>query len=546
MMSLSAADVSYNLPDGTELFSSVSFKVGAGHHAALVGDNGAGKSTLLRILSGELAPAAGTVGIAGRALCVSQGIGLEASETVRELLLRLAPPELQRVGKLMVEAERRLTAGDGDAGVVLAEAIGEWSGLGGYELEGRWDASLRRVLALSLDESGDRRVGEVSSGELRRLAIDAAFNSDADVLLLDEADNYLDVTAKYELEELVRGSKKTILAISHDREFLAATADAVVTLEGGTVWMHGGGYATYHKAREARQAKLHGDLEQWREEERRLFQHMKLMKQRAAVNPKNAPRARAAETKWRRFADSGPPALPASERSIKVRLSGDETGRRILILDGLTIPGLVQPFSGAVYQGERLSLIGPNGAGKSHLLASLASPTESELGILMHGVGVRAGVFTQAAERHELVGAELVTIVEERAGNFEQAMRLLGRYSLERRAHSSYDTLSGGERARLEILLLETEGNGLLLLDEPTENLDIRSSEALEQALDTFDGTVVAVSHDRSFLRKQTRYWFLDLAGQVFELPAYDDAIKALAEGCVREDNLSLCKARVL
>ena len=155
MSTVSVSDLAYAHPGGDLLFSGVSFKVPGGRSAGLVGANGVGKSTLLRILAGELEPDEGTTALAGRTLYMAQDVG-SGEGTVRELLLRTAPPRLARAGRAMLDAERELAAGDDAAGVRLGEAIGEWSAHGGYELEGRWDAACRRMIGQSLDDAGDR------------------------------------------------------------------------------------------------------------------------------------------------------------------------------------------------------------------------------------------------------------------------------------------------------------------------------------------------------------------------------------------------------
>ena len=196
----------------------------------------------------------------------------------------------------------------------------------------------------------------------------------------------------------------------------------------------------------------------------------------------------------------------------------------------VSIGDLFFPFSDEVHFGERLGLIGPNGTGKTHLLRALAGEIETDEGSIGLGPRTSVGTFTQVNDRPDFLGQEAVVIVRERLHDEEKAMRALARYGLANHARQEFETLSGGQKARLEILCLELEGHNVLLLDEPTDNLDIESSEALEKALDGFEGTVVAVSHDRTFLESLDRFVMINDDGSVYSLPDFDVAMKGLAD----------------
>jgi ATPase subunit of ABC transporter with duplicated ATPase domains len=525
--------LAYAHPGGELLFSDVSFRVSAGEHVGLVGSNGVGKSTLLRILAGALRPDEGEVSVGGIAGYMAQDVGAtDESRTVRELLLSLAPLAVRRTGQQMLDYEAQLAAGDSTAGMRLGTAIADWSTLGGYELEGQWDAACRRIVRASFAELADRPTVTLSGGERKRLVLETLFASDADVLLLDEPDNFLDVPAKLALEGRIRASKKTVLLISHDREVLSGAVRSILTLEGNGAWLHGGPYATYPRAREERQRRLGDAVKRWRDEERRLYRLMKTFKERARYSSDWAKKADAAETRWRRFSEAGPPPPPVTDSSIVVRMRGGDSARRVLDIRSLGIPELVSPFTDEVHFGERVGVLGPNGSGKSELMRVLAGEREPDCGELVVGPRVSTGFFTQLQSRSDLAGRVVIEVVLERVrgGGVQGAMGALARYGLADAARRSYESLSGGEKARLEVLVLELEGHNLLLLDEPTDNLDIDSAEALEQALATFEGTVVAVSHDRAFLRTMDRYLMVLLDGAVLALPSYEAALQALID----------------
>jgi ATPase subunit of ABC transporter with duplicated ATPase domains len=530
---IAVSRLGFAYPDGELLFSEVSFRLAPGSHVGLVGANGVGKSTLLKILAGALVPDEGDISLGGVVGYMAQDVGAADDErTVRELLLSLAPLAIRTAGQRVLDYEAQLAAGDTAAGMKLGSAIADWSALGGYELEGQWDAACRRIVRSPFDELAHRPAVTLSGGERKRLVLDLLFASDADVLLLDEPDNFLDVPAKLALEKQVRASNKTVLMISHDRAVLSGAVGSILTLEGNGAWVHGEPYSSYPQAREARQRRLGDAVKRWRDEERRLFGLMKTFKERARYSSDWAKKADAAETRWRRFKEAGPPPAPAVDASIVLRIRGGDSARRVLDFRSIAIDGLIAPFPDEVHFGERLGVIGPNGSGKTQLLRLLAARRTADAGELVVGPRVSTGFFTQLQRRTDLEGRVVVDVVLDRVrgAGLQAAMGALARYGLAEAARRSYDVLSGGEKARLEILVLELEGHNLLILDEPTDNLDIDSSEALEHALESFQGTVVAVSHDRSFLRTMDRYLMVLHDGTVLSLPSYEVALEALID----------------
>jgi ATPase subunit of ABC transporter with duplicated ATPase domains len=531
MSQIAVSGLAYAHPGGELLFSDVSFRIAPGAHVGLIGANGVGKSTLLRITAGELEADDGDAATGGRVGYMAQDVGVGDDErSVRQLLLSLAPRAVRAAGERVLRYEAELAAGDESAGMRLGSAIADWSSLGGYELEGQWDAACRRIVRSSFDELAERPAVTLSGGERKRLVLDVLFASDADVLLLDEPDNFLDVPAKLELERAITASKKTVLMISHDREVLAGAVGSIVTLEGNGAWTHGGSYATYPQARADRQRRLGDAVKRWNEEEKRLRELVRIFKERAKYSSVWTPKANAAETRWRRFKDAGPPPAPVVDTSIIVRMRGGDSARRVLDLRSVGIAELVSPFTDEVHFGERVGLIGPNGSGKTQLMRVLAGVREPDAGELVVGPRVSSGFFTQLQTRSDLTGRIVIDTVLARVGGggVQAAMSALARYGLADAARRPYDVLSGGEKARLEVLVLELEGHNLLLLDEPTDNLDIDSSEALEHALDRFTGTVVAVSHDRAFLRQLDRYLMVLHDGAVLAIPTYEAALQAL------------------
>jgi ATPase subunit of ABC transporter with duplicated ATPase domains len=509
MAVVNVAGASYAHPGGAELFADVSFRVGSGRHVALVGANGVGKSTLLRCVTGELSPTAGSVVVDGSVVLMPQAIGTDddAGTTVRELLVRFSPKRLRRAAERLVAAEAENDdAPSARTGTSLAEAVIAWTEVGGYDQESRWDECCSRILGVGFAEAGGRLISRLSGGERKRLVLESVFTSDAEILLLDEPDNFLDIPAKRALERRIAESAKSILFISHDRELLAAAADTIVTLEGSGCWTHPGSWTSYDVARQARNDALGGAHRRWKDEERRLFRFYKEMKQRASVSDGNAARANAAESRWRRFVAAGAPPPPPTDRSVRMRLQGSGSGRIVVRTDRLALAGLTDPFDLEVHDGDRVAILGSNGVGKSHLLRLLGGEAVAHDGAWRLGARVTAGLFHQTDEVPAFAGRTPLSILRDHDLAEEAARSALGRYDLGDCVGREVETMSGGQRARLQVLTLELAGVNLMLLDEPTDNLDLASAEALQTALAGFDGTVIAVTHDRWFMRGFNRW----------------------------------------
>lgn len=514
----------HTLPDGRELFRDVSFRVGDGAKVALVGANGTGKTTLLRMVAGDLTPAAGSVTRVGGLGVMRQFIGsVRDQTTVREFLVSLAPPTVREAGAAVEAAEMVLMERDDEPSQLrYATALASWGDAGGYDAEVLWDTVTIAALGLPFDQCEHRMVRTLSGGEQKRLALEALLRGPDQVLLLDEPDNYLDVPGKRWLEEQLLASAKTVLYVSHDRELLARTATSIVTIEAHTTWVHGGGFATYHEARKHRLDRLDELHRRWNEEHQRLKDLVRTLQQQAANSPDMASRYRAMQTRLRKFEEAGPPPERPTEQNVTMRLRGGRTGVRAITCADLELSGLMKPFDLEIFYGERLAVLGSNGSGKSHFLRLLSGGTVLHTGVCRLGARVVPGLFAQTHEHPELIDRTLVDILWHGEGNRSgmdrgKAIGALRRYELHGQADQTFGTMSGGQQARFQILLLELDGCTLLLLDEPTDNLDLHSAEALEEGMESFEGTIVAVTHDRWFARSFDRFVVFDSDGQVRE-----------------------------
>jgi ATPase subunit of ABC transporter with duplicated ATPase domains len=476
----------------------------------------------MRLITGDLAPQTGTVSSSGGLGVMRQFIGgIRDETTVRDLLLSIAPAPIRAAANRLDAAELAMMDRDDEPTQMrYASALAEWGDAGGYEQEVHFDACCMAALGLSYDRCQWREVATLSGGEQKRLVLESLLRGKDEVLLLDEPDNYLDVPAKIWLEQQLAATPKTVLLVSHDRELLAACAERIITVEDRHIWVHGGGFATYAEARRERNERLDELRRRWDEEHEQLRELMLMYKQKAAYNSKMASRYQAAVTRLRKFEEAGPPELAPKEQNVKMRLRGGRTGKRAVICEQLGLSGLMRPFDLEVWYGERVAVLGSNGSGKSHFLRLLAGDLVAHSGVARLGARVVPGMFAQTHARPDLAGrAPVEILMTEHALLINEAMSALSRYELTGCARQAFGTLSGGQQARLQILLLELGGSTLLLLDEPTDNLDLASAEALQDGLEYYSGTVLAVTHDRWFAHSFDRFLVFGADGEVYEAP---------------------------
>ncbi|MET9606679.1 ATP-binding cassette domain-containing protein [Streptomyces sp. NPDC006512] len=535
---LEAAGLGHVLADGRELFHDVSFRVPSGQTVALIGDNGAGKTTLLRILSGEIPAQHGSFRSQGAVAVMPQFIGsLRDDRTVRDLLLAVAPAPLRAAAAAIDTAElAMMETEDEPTQLRYAQALVDWGEAGGYDYEVLWDTVTVAALGSPFRVAQYREVSTLSGGEQKRLVLEALLRGPAELLLLDEPDNYLDVPGKRWLEEQLTQTRQGVLLITHDREVLSRTAGQVVTLEGGTAWTHGGGFATWAEAREARWQRAAEMRQRWSEKHEQLKELVRTLRQQSSISDEMASRYHAAQTRLSKFEEAGPPPAPPRRQRVAPDLRGGRTGLRAITCKDLELSGLMRPFDLEVFFGDRVCVLGSNGSGKSHFLRLLdeagadTDPTVAHTGDCRLGARVRPGLFAQTHRHPEWAGRTPADILGAGEGDrpgldLQGAMSALSRYGLAGAGRQNFETLSGGQQARFQVLLLELAGATLLLLDEPTDNLDLISAEALEEALAGFTGTVVAVTHDRWFARVFSRFLVFRSDGRVVETdePVWDE-----------------------
>jgi ATPase subunit of ABC transporter with duplicated ATPase domains len=550
---LDLSSIGFTLSDGRPLLDDVSLRVGEGAKVALIGPNGAGKTTLTRIATGDLAPHSGAVTVTGGLGVMRQFIGsVRDDRTVRDLLVSVAPTavreaaiEVDRTELMMIERDEEKDQ------MAYAQAIVDWGDAGGYEHESMWDVCTMAALGVPFQQAQYRQVTTLSGGEQKRLVLEALLRGPEQVLLLDEPDNYLDVPAKRWLEQQLVDSPKTVLFVSHDRELIERVAERIATLEpgpgGSTLWVHPGRFSTYLQARIDRNAKLEERRLRWDEERAKLKALVVMYRQKSTFNSDMASRLHAAETRLERFEREGPPEAVPIAQTLRMKLDGGRTAKRAVVAEQVELTGLMQPFDLEIWFGERVAVLGSNGSGKSHFLRLLAAggsrpdtehepvgdivpPPVEHTGMVRLGSRVRPGWFAQTHEHPSLMGRTLLEILHHGDGHrrgmgHEGSAKALDRYGLAKAGEQVFEQLSGGQQARFQILLLELAHATVLLLDEPTDNLDLESAEALESALATFEGTVVAVTHDRWFARGFDRFVVFGADGRLYESdePVWDE-----------------------
>jgi len=507
----------------TRLLGDVTLTVARGEKWGVIGRNGSGKTTLFRIITGETEPSAGTVARAGglRYSVMEQHREFAGATTVWEAAAGAFAELLALEQSLASQATALADAGDRCTPQMLAaydRDLERFDREGGYSLAARIDAVLDG-LGFDPDEARTRPLAGLSGGERGRLGLAQQLVAPADVLLLDEPTNHLDLETTQWLEDYLRRLDATVLLISHDRAFLQAVVDHVLHLDAGTGVAYTGDYESFLRQRA----------------ERRLSQQRAFAKQarslaaeedfiRRNIAGTNSAQAKGRRRRLERVSRLSPP--PGEDGAMALRLAADERGGdQVLVAEDLALAigsrTLLRGFDVRLMRGEVVGLVGPNGAGKSTLLRAIAGERPADGGELRVPDSVRIAYYRQDLAQ---VPAEetLYDIIAHLRPHWGRGpiQGHLGRFgfsgdAVRRRAA----TLSGGERARVALAMIMLSGANLLIFDEPTNHLDVESIEALEDAIEDYDGTVLLVSHDRALLRAlTTRVWVLH-EGRMTDFP---------------------------
>ena len=486
---------------GAPLFRGVSFKLERRERMTLAGRNGAGKTTLLRMLVGETSVDGGEL-----AFEKGTGVALHDQRPPRERDLTLRDYVLAGCAEL-VALEDRLAALE----TRMAERTDDAATLDSYaraqtrlEHAGGWNWRAQALTPLHglgfSDEDLDRQLKTFSGGELTRASLARTLAGDPDLLLLDEPTNHLDIASLEWLEGYLTALDAAVILVAHDRWFLEAVGTSVLELEAGRARFFPGPWHAWRREAAAREIQLGKAIEKQRRELARMERFIERFRYKATKARQVQSRVKRVEKMDRIERD------PEDTRSLGFSFGAAErTGRVVLQLDGgrLEVPGRTLLEDGELWleRSEHVSLVGPNGIGKTTLIDALAGRRELEGGRVRTGHNVKLGYLSQHAAELGDRGTALEAAQRATKLTPNKARALLGRFLFSgEEAEKPLDGLSGGERRRLSLAILVASGSNVLILDEPTNHLDLDAREALEDALGSFEGAVLLVSHDRALL----------------------------------------------
>ena len=488
---------------GTPLFDGISFTVERRHRLALSGQNGAGKTTLLRVISGETDFQGGTLAWekGARVALHDQRPPRDRTLTLRDYVLSGAT-DLVNLEQELAALEARMAGGDHEPATMRrwSEAHARLEHAGGYNWRDRADQVLR---GLGFDEKQlARTLNTFSGGELTRASLARALSSDPDLLLLDEPTNHLDMESLEWLEQELGRIDAAVILVAHDRWFLESVTNAVLEIDNGRGTFFPGTWDTWRREKASRlsaQAKL---------AERQAADLARL--QNFVDRFRYGTKARQAQSKLKameRIQRQRVLAPGAAGRTLGFDfLEPPASARLVLEVDNVSLKaGDKELFHGvdfAIERGEHVALVGQNGAGKTTLLETLMGSREADKGKIRLGHNVKVAYFSQHEAELDERGTVLDACVAGTGLKRPQAQSLLGKFLFSGAdAHEKQvKSLSGGERRRLSLAIVVASGANFLVLDEPTNHLDVESREALEEALESFPGTVLLVSHDRALL----------------------------------------------
>ena len=520
---LQVENISKSYGDRT-LFSNISFNINEGDKIALVAPNGTGKSSLMKILAGvESSDRGGEVKFMKdiRVAFLDQNFDFNPRNTIfEEVYTRMGnlAPEIR-------EYEEALASGDSGR---LERAIASMDASGSWDIE----QNIRQILSQLKIERLDQPMSELSGGEAKRVALACMMLQNADFLIMDEPTNHLDIEIIEYLENYLQRSRCTLFMVTHDRYFLDRVCNIIMEIDRGNLYSYHGNYTEYLEKREERYENMQAEIDKSRNLLRRELEWIR-----------STPQARTGKARYRVNAfydlkDKASVSLKTSNVEIDVATS--RLGRKIIDCMDVDLKfgerKMLDKFSYKFTRGERIGIVGRNGVGKSTFLNLISGGLQPDSGVIEQGETLRIGYYTQRGISFkpgqtvlECV-QEIAEVVKSSDGQNVSATTLLNRFLFPHETFTKrIDILSGGEQRRLYLLTVLIRNPNMLILDEPTNDLDIMTLNVLEEYLREFKGSLIIVSHDRYFLDKCVDHLFVfegegrikDFVGQYSEYREY-------------------------
>lgn len=523
MITLSVNSIS-KMFGGNAIFENLSVEIHEGDRVGLVGRNGSGKTTLFKLLAGEETPDSGQIHWRkGTSIGYLAQIPIFQNDTTALDVLKTAFASLIEMEKQMKELELEMARPDVTPDQLdrCVEKYGQlqdqYTNLGGYEMEANID---RISNGLSIQSLLDKSFQSLSGGEKTKIGLAQLLLKQPDLLLLDEPTNHLDLMSVEWLGQFLKEYKGTVVIVSHDRYFLDDVVTKMLDLEDGEITSYIGNYSVFVKEKEERLLKEFQAYEEQQKKIKKMKEAIKRLREWAnRANPPNEglhKRARNMERALERMEKLDRPILNRKKMNLEMEVA-DRSGKDVVVMKGVTKSfGDQLLFKDAnlhIQFRERVAMVGENGTGKSTLIKMLLQNEKADSGELKLGSNVKIGYLSQ----HIFPDKKDETVIEVFRDEVKvtegEARHILARFLFY--AHSVFrkvSQLSGGEKMRLRLAQMMYQDLNFLILDEPTNHLDIESREVLEEALEEFNGTILAVSHDRYFLDKlfDRIYWIKD------------------------------------
>lgn len=491
--------------DERKLFSQLNFGISQGDKIALVGANGAGKSTLLKVLAGQIEPDAGQVSIRKgiRVIYLPQEPSLNDEQSVLDNIFALNTPVIQAIKEY--EAAQHVVDLPAETMQHILERLDE---LQAWDFEDRVQQILTNLGITNLEQLA----GSLSGGQRKRIALAKMLLSDPDLVLLDEPTNHLDLNTIEWLESYLTSQNTTLLMITHDRYFLDNVANEIVELDRGKIYRYKGKYAYFLEKKAEREAMAQASVEKARNLMTKELEWMR-----------RQPKARGTKAKYRieAFYDLKEKASQNfTKDELQINIKAARQGSKIIEIEHITKnlggKNLIEDFSYVFKKQDRIGVVGKNGMGKTTLLNLLTNVLQPDSGTIERGETTKIGYYTQETNNlnpENRVIDEVKAIAEYiTLGNGEtlSVSKFLEQFLFPSAMQYSFiSKLSGGERRRLQLLKVLVDSPNFLILDEPTNDLDIDTLNVLEEFLEQYQGTLMLVSHDRYFMDKLVEHLFV-------------------------------------